>query len=69
MNRPSDAGDANRERGYHVPVLLDKVIELLVTDPDGVYVDGTLGGGGHSRALAAQLGPKGRLYAFDFHQP
>lgn len=50
---------------YHIPVLLETSIEHLNIKPDGLYVDVTMGGGGHSRAILAQLGPKGRLYAFD----
>lgn len=50
---------------YHVPVLLKESIEALNIRPDGVYVDCTFGGGGHSRAILAQLGPQGKLYAFD----
>jgi len=42
---------------YHVPVLLEEVLALLPADPAGVTVDGTLGGGGHARALAARLAP------------
>lgn len=41
--------------GYHTPVMVREVCDALVTDPDGVYVDGTLGGGGHSAALVARL--------------
>ncbi|NDD48218.1 MAG: 16S rRNA (cytosine(1402)-N(4))-methyltransferase, partial [Flavobacteriia bacterium] len=50
---------------YHNPVLLQPCIDLLNLRPDGTYVDVTFGGGGHSRAILAQLGPKGRLIAFD----
>ena len=50
---------------YHVPVLLKPSIEGLVTDPDGVYVDATFGGGGHSREIVSRLSSKGHLYSFD----
>lgn len=49
----------------HIPVLLEKSIEGLNIDPDGVYVDSTAGGGGHSSAIAARLSEKGRLIALD----
>lgn len=51
--------------GYHVPVLLHEAISALAIKPDGVYVDCTFGGGGHSAALLDALGPNGRLLAFD----
>ncbi|MEL6769796.1 MAG: 16S rRNA (cytosine(1402)-N(4))-methyltransferase RsmH [Bacteroidota bacterium] len=51
--------------GYHAPVLVEAVVDLLVTDPAGVYVDGTLGGGGHTAALLDQLGPEGRVVGID----
>lgn len=50
---------------YHVPVLLTESIEGLNISPNGVYVDLTFGGGGHSRAILEKLGRKGRLIAFD----
>ncbi len=50
---------------YHIPVMLDESMELLGVVPSGVYVDATLGGGGHSRAILARLGGQGRLIAFD----
>ncbi len=53
------------EPSYHVPVLLHETIEALQVRPDGLYVDCTFGGGGHGRAILEQLGPKGRLVAFD----
>lgn len=49
----------------HISVLLDESIEGLAIIPDGIYVDATFGRGGHSRAILNQLGPNGRLYAFD----
>jgi 16S rRNA (cytosine1402-N4)-methyltransferase len=55
----------HEESGYHIPVLLERSIELLVNRPDGVYVDGTLGGGGHSRQLLRQLGKDSRVFGFD----
>lgn len=53
------------EAGGHQPVLLKEVVERLRLQSDGVYVDGTFGRGGHSRAILAQLGPVGRLIAID----
>ena len=50
---------------YHNPVLLKECLEGLDIQPDGVYVDVTFGGGGHSKAILACLGEKGRLFAFD----
>lgn len=50
---------------YHTPALLPETIEGLNIKPDGIYVDVTFGGGGHSREILAQLGPKGRLLGFD----
>ena len=49
----------------HKPVLLNEVIEGLNIRPDGIYVDGTLGGGGHSEEIARRLGPGGRLIGID----
>lgn len=50
---------------YHLPVLLQEVITNLQIRPDGVYVDATFGGGGHSRAILEQLNENGRLIVFD----
>lgn len=49
----------------HITVLLNEAVEALAIKPAGIYVDGTFGRGGHSRAVLAQLGPEGRLIAFD----
>ena len=50
---------------YHNPVLLKESVDGLDIKPDGVYVDVTFGGGGHSREILKRLGPNGKLYAFD----
>jgi 16S rRNA (cytosine1402-N4)-methyltransferase len=50
---------------YHQPVLWKEALDALDIRPDGVYVDLTFGGGGHSRGILARLGPQGRLVAFD----
>lgn len=53
------------ENVYHIPAMLRETIEGLNIQPDGTYVDVTFGGGGHSRAIMAELGEKGRLFSFD----
>jgi 16S rRNA (cytosine1402-N4)-methyltransferase len=50
---------------YHVPVMAQESLAQLAMQPDGIYVDATFGGGGHSRLMLEQLGPQGRLVAFD----
>ena len=50
---------------YHVPVLLKESVDGLAIQPDGIYVDVTFGGGGHSREILSRLGKKGHLYSFD----
>ncbi|MCQ2058542.1 MAG: 16S rRNA (cytosine(1402)-N(4))-methyltransferase RsmH [Bacteroidaceae bacterium] len=55
----------NQEQQYHVPVLLHESVEAVVTNPDGIYVDLTFGGGGHSREILSHLSEKGHLYSFD----
>lgn len=50
---------------YHIPVMLQACMDGLAIKPDGVYVDVTFGGGGHSREILNLLRPSGRLFAFD----
>ncbi|GAB4094461.1 16S rRNA (cytosine(1402)-N(4))-methyltransferase [Flaviaesturariibacter terrae] len=59
------AHDAVPNAEYHIPVLLNEVLGALAIKPDGVYVDCTFGGGGHSSYILKALGPKGRLLVFD----
>lgn len=54
-----------REEVYHVPVLLQETIDGLNIKPDGIYVDCTFGGGGHSKVILQHLGKNGKLVAFD----
>ena len=53
------------ESQYHIPVLLKESVDGLNVRPDGIYVDVTFGGGGHSREILSRLGENGRLYSFD----
>lgn len=50
---------------YHIPVLLNESIDGLITNPDGIYLDLTFGGGGHSREILKRLDSKGRLFGLD----
>ncbi|WP_040247938.1 16S rRNA (cytosine(1402)-N(4))-methyltransferase RsmH [Psychroserpens mesophilus] len=50
---------------YHNPVLLKETVDGLNIKPDGIYVDVTFGGGGHSKEILKRLGPHGKLFAFD----
>ena len=50
---------------YHIPVLLRESVDGLAIKPDGVYIDVTFGGGGHSKEILSRLGEKGHLYSFD----
>ncbi len=50
---------------YHIPILANESIEALAIKKDGVYLDATFGGGGHSRLILDELGENGRLFAFD----
>ena len=60
-NQPINVSASN----YHIPVLLQETIAGLAIQPEGVYVDCTFGGGGHSKAILEKLGPEGKLFAFD----
>src|SRR3954463_1592878 len=62
-NQNSD--ERNHPSSYHIPVLLKEVLENLDIQPNGIYVDCTFGGGGHSTAILERLGEGGRLVAFD----
>lgn len=53
------------KNNYHIPVLLKESVDALAIRPDGIYVDVTFGGGGHSREILSRLGEKGVLIAFD----
>lgn len=55
----------NSVEAYHIPVLLKESIDGLDIQPDGIYIDATFGGGGHSSEILRRLGPNGRLYSFD----
>ena len=55
----------NASSTYHIPVLLRESVDGLEIQPDGVYIDVTFGGGGHSREILSRLGKKGHLYSFD----
>ena len=50
---------------YHVPILGPDVSKCLITDPNGIYVDATLGGGGHAEIMLKHLGPDGKLIGVD----
>lgn len=50
---------------YHIPVMLDECISALNIKPNGIYVDLTMGGGGHTREILKHLGPEGHLYSLD----
>lgn len=69
MGTPNET-ESQREQGfegseYHVPVLFSESLDALQMKPDGIYVDATFGGGGHSRGILSRLGPTGKLVVFD----
>ncbi len=55
----------DQSKTYHIPVLLEESIDFLNIKPDGVYVDATFGGGGHSGPILNRMNAKGRLFGFD----
>jgi 16S rRNA (cytosine1402-N4)-methyltransferase len=69
MNEPNKITVTNQSTdqllNYHNPVLLAEVIDGLKINPDGIYVDCTFGGGGHSKAIIKKLSSKGKLIVFD----
>ncbi len=66
LDDPTDGrGVLRYATDYHAPVLLAETLDLLVTDPSGLYIDGTLGGGGHSAALLDVLGPDALVVGID----
>lgn len=58
-------GVERKEYDYHLPVFLKTAVDYLVTNPDGSYIDGTLGGGGHTEEILRRLGDLGELHSFD----
>ncbi len=70
MGKPDNMKDpvhpsTDQPDNYHIPVLLGETISALQIQEAGIYVDCTFGGGGHSKAILQQLGPTGKLIAFD----
>lgn len=66
MKKRSSQSEPQEQAGaYHVPIMTPEVLSGLQIKPGGIYVDCTLGGAGHTRAILSQLGKEGRLYAFD----
>jgi hypothetical protein len=62
---PSSSSSQAHASEYHAPVMCAEVMQWLLRSPDGVYLDCTLGGGGHSEAMLASLAPAGRVVALD----
>ena len=66
QDKTKDQSDNNIDTSvYHIPALLRQSVDALDVRPDGVYVDVTLGGAGHTREILRRLGPEGRLFSFD----
>ena len=53
------------ESSYHIPVMFEETLDYLITDRGGLYIDGTFGGGGHSRGILERLGPEGKVIGCD----
>jgi|694.fasta_scaffold00543_46 16S rRNA (cytosine1402-N4)-methyltransferase len=64
-NIPDGQHTSTPDADYHVPVMLEECIAALEIKTDGIYVDCTFGGGGHSRGILKKLGPDGKLIVFD----
>jgi 16S rRNA (cytosine1402-N4)-methyltransferase len=65
MDNQEQAASNDGSGNYHVPVMLQEVIDGLSIQPEGIYVDCTFGGGGHSRAILQRLNEQGKLVVFD----
>lgn len=65
MNQTPNLKPQTPNLDYHIPVLYHETLNALAIHPDGVYVDCTFGGGGHSKGILELLGAKGKLIAFD----
>ncbi len=65
MKKMEEVKNGNANNDYHIPVMLQEVIDGLQIKPKGIYVDCTFGGGGHSKAILQKLSAEGRLIAFD----
>ena len=68
LKKQAGAGTQDVGGAFHQPVLLQEAVALLVTDPTGIYVDGTIGGGGHTAAILQRLQPGGKVYGFDLDE-
>jgi 16S rRNA (cytosine1402-N4)-methyltransferase len=65
MEQELTPGSDPQQSAYHIPVLFNETLDGLNIKADGIYVDCTFGGGGHSRGILSRLGPQGKLVAFD----